>query len=145
MSKEYWSKEYWCVYCQRALLIDEDGIFVHDDVPHDPNAIHSEHQYERSIEAASLSAILEKTEAERDAMRVAYENACKLVAQMHHAATGSVTGPSVGVVEDVAVLKAERDALKAMIYTVMNISNMSDAQLASLRANALEALNGEKP
>lgn len=53
-------------------------------------ALHSEHQYERSIEVASLALILERTEAERDAMRVDYENACELVAQMHNGATAAI-------------------------------------------------------
>lgn len=38
------SKEYWCIYCQRALLVDEDGIVVHDAVPHDPNATYDEEE-----------------------------------------------------------------------------------------------------
>lgn len=25
---------YWCVVCGRFLLADEDGVIVHDDVPH---------------------------------------------------------------------------------------------------------------
>ena len=59
---------------------------------------------------ASLKSEYGNLAAERDAMRVNYRDACTLVAQMHHAATGCVTGPAVGVVEDVAAVKSERDA-----------------------------------
>jgi hypothetical protein len=34
-------REYWCIFCCRALLID-DGLIVHDDVPHDPLATYDE-------------------------------------------------------------------------------------------------------
>lgn len=27
-------KGYWCVVCGRFLLIDEDGLIIHDDTPH---------------------------------------------------------------------------------------------------------------
>lgn len=46
---------------------------------------------------------------ELESAKEAYLNACKLVADMHAAAVGEVTGPRLGVVEDVAALKAERD------------------------------------
>ena len=42
----------------------------------------------------------------RDRARRDYEGACHLVAKMHHAATGAVTGPARGVVEDVAGVRA---------------------------------------
>jgi len=54
------------------------------------------------------AARLRELEAERD-------NACELVAQMHHAATGYMQGPIRGVVEDIADLKTERDQLRAEI------------------------------
>ena len=63
------------------------------------------------------AAIAELTE-ECDALRVDYGNACRLVAQMHLAATGYVTGPAVGVVEDVTTLKARHDALLEALQTI---------------------------
>lgn len=44
-----------------------------------------------------------------------HHNACELVAKMHAAAMGSGSGPARGVVEDVAALKADRDALEARL------------------------------
>lgn len=53
----------------------------------------------------------EAAEAERDEMRRDYEGACKTIAAMHEAATGTSGGPVTrGVVEDVADLRAQRDA-----------------------------------
>lgn len=44
-----------------------------------------------------------------------YTSAAKLVADMHRAAMGCVCGPARGVVEDVADLKADRDAKEAAL------------------------------
>lgn len=55
-----------------------------------------------------MAARLKELEAERD-------HACKLVAQMHHAATGYIQGPIRGVVEDIADLKTEREELRAEV------------------------------
>lgn len=63
--------------------------------------------------AAELRRLAE-VEAERDALKADYERACKLVADMHMAAMGGVVGPVLGVVEDVAALKAELERIKAL-------------------------------
>ena len=42
-------------------------------------------------------------------LRTDYANACKLVADMHLAAMGQIVGPVLGVVEDVAALRNQRD------------------------------------
>jgi DNA-binding FrmR family transcriptional regulator len=55
-------------------------------------------------ECISLRAEVERLREDRD-------NACKLVVQMHHAATGYAQGPMRGVVEDIADLKTARDRL----------------------------------
>jgi len=51
--------------------------------------------------------------AEIERLRSDYENACKTIAQMHFAATGSLDGPRLGVVDDVRALRAELDSLRA--------------------------------
>lgn len=35
---------YHCIFCGHALPIDEDGIIVHDDVPHDETATYDEEE-----------------------------------------------------------------------------------------------------
>lgn len=57
----------------------------------------------------------------------AYLNACKLVAYMHAAAVGEVTGPRLGVVEDVAAIKAERDELLAAMKELLSEIEYSHA------------------
>lgn len=47
--------------------------------------------------------------AEMEALRSSYEGACKLVADMHLAAMGQMVGPVLGVVEDVAALRADAE------------------------------------
>lgn len=56
----------------------------------------------------AVAAEKERDEAreERDRARRDHGGACHLVAKMHHAATGAVTGPARGVVEDVAGVRA---------------------------------------
>jgi hypothetical protein len=66
------------------------------------------------------AARLKELEAERD-------HACKLVAQMHHAATGYIQGPIRGVVEDIA--ETEREELRAEVE-----------RLRALNVELLEAL-----
>lgn len=57
--------------------------------------------------------------AEVEHLRIGYESATMLVAQMHEAAVGKVIGPHHGVVEDVANIRAALvvavDALKDVI------------------------------
>ena len=63
-------------------------------------------------ERALTAQVAELTADLRD-MRDYYMRACKVVSDMHMAATGGVVGPVLGVIEDVAALRAERDSLKA--------------------------------
>lgn len=71
----------------------------------------------------------------------AYLNACKLVADMHAAAVGGATGPRLGVVEDVAALKTERDELLALlIYASSAIkSEYPESQWSEYRVFEMEA------
>jgi hypothetical protein len=50
-----------------------------------------------------------------------YESACKAVAQMHFAATGSTDGPRLGVVEDVAALRNEREVLARWMAEALGV------------------------
>ena len=61
---------------------------------------------------ARVCELCEK-DAEIAALRAEYERACKLVADMHAAAMGAKVGPRLGVVEDVAAVRSENDALRA--------------------------------
>lgn len=55
---------------------------------------------------ARLTRERDEAREERDRARRDHEGACQLVAKMHHAATGAVSGPARGVVEDVADVRA---------------------------------------
>lgn len=63
---------------------------------------------------------VEELTAERDQFKYEWQAACTLVAEMHKAAVGEYRGCASGVVEDVADLKAERDALKAALERCEN-------------------------
>ena len=60
-----------------------------------------------------VRAALDTQAAEIAALKADYLRACQTIAAMHEAATGRTgEAPWLGVVEDVAALKAERDALR---------------------------------
>ena len=60
-----------------------------------------------------VQAALDTQAAEIAALKADYLRACQTIAAMHEAATGRTgEAPWLGVVEDVAALKAERDALR---------------------------------
>jgi len=68
-------------------------------------------------EIEALTKELEYAEEEAERFKEEHQGACHLVAQMHAAAVGEVTGPNRGVVEDVEDLrlraeKAEADNVK---------------------------------
>ena len=92
--------------------------------------------------------------AECEALRADHGNACKLVADMHAAATGRPgEGPRLGVVEDVAAvhaecdrlqaenerLRIERDALRSLDDSLLTEFNKLRAECDALRA-ALSAM-----
>ena len=60
-------------------------------------------------QAEILTDDLDKASAEIERLREDYGRACKLVADMHAAAMGEITGPALGVVEDVAALRADAE------------------------------------
>lgn len=62
-------------------------------------------------------AALAAKDAEIERLRKRCEEAEALVANMHEAAVGEICGPKVGVVEDVANLRIERDRLREEVAT----------------------------
>jgi uncharacterized protein (DUF433 family) len=78
---------------------------------------------------ATERAAREAAEKERDRFRADHEHACTLVARMHAAAVGEVTGPKLGVVEDVAAVRVRAEAAEAA-------ATGKDAELARLRAES---------
>ena len=60
----------------------------------------------------SPNTIIADLTEELSQIRNDYENACRLVARMHFAATGSNDGPKIGVVEDVEAIAAEVESLR---------------------------------
>jgi hypothetical protein len=47
-----------------------------------------------------------------------YERACKTIARMHEAAVGEIRGPDVGVVEDVAEIRARMLAAESLVEEI---------------------------
>lgn len=80
-------------------------------------------------------------DAELVALRADYENACKLVADMHAAAMGGNFGPAIGVVEDIAALRAERDSLDAALLSVLRNLRQWHEEYKEFRAFAAELTN----
>lgn len=72
------------------------------------------------------------------AMKEDYESACKTIADMHEAAMGSVIGPKLGVVEDVADLRKELRGLQHAVFHALDDSEVrDDGQLIQIGDNAL--------
>ena len=63
-------------------------------------------------ELARLREEMKYAKAEAARFKEEHQGACHLVAQMHAAAVGEVTGPNRGVVEDVEDLRLSRDQWK---------------------------------
>jgi hypothetical protein len=76
---------------------------------------------------ARREAAASREEAER--YKAEYEHACKTVAQMHFAATGSLDGPRLGVVEDVAAVatELERERMRLVACGVVAMADTPDS------------------
>jgi hypothetical protein len=61
--------------------------------------------------------------AENARLRASYDSACQTIAKMYAAATGSIGGPQIGVVEDLTAMSAEADRINQLymelLYTVI--------------------------
>lgn len=66
-------------------------------------------------EIKHAQAVVDFWKQRAEAAETNHQQACELVAKMHAAAVGKVTGPNRGVVEDVEDLRAERDQLKQRV------------------------------
>lgn len=76
----------------------------------------SDASYIAACNPSAMSEVLahiDALEAENERLKNDYQRACKLVADMHAAAVGEITGPKVGVVEDVAAVRTENERLRA--------------------------------
>lgn len=65
--------------------------------------------------ATNAMATVDELRAELEGARRDYEGACGTIARMHAAAVGEVTGPALGVVEDVAASVGARDAMESRL------------------------------
>jgi hypothetical protein len=81
------------------------------------------HEQVAAREEARAAAVAEAVamRRDRDTVKAELERACKLIADMHSAAVGEVTGPRLGVVEDVAALRAEVERLRSEL----NLTNVT--------------------
>ena len=78
------------------------------------------------------AAQIAERDAQIEALRDEYERACKLVADMHAAAMGAAVGPSLGVVEDIAALKAAHDQQAAQIEALRADAEQSRRLIKSI-------------
>jgi hypothetical protein len=79
----------------------------------------------------SLYRRTEALRAENERLRDDHGKACKLVSDMHYAATGSITGPKRGVVEDIADLRAVNERL-------LSERDVQEAALSNVRSDFRE-------
>ena len=94
-------------------------------------------------ERESLIRELESAKAEALRFRDQHLHACHLVAQMHAAAVGEVTGPNRGVVEDVEDLRLSRDQWKKEWELSERNKMDREAELAVYRKNCTGCHPGE--
>jgi hypothetical protein len=111
-----------------------EALFLADVIENDP-------QSKAHHDAAA--ACLRRLHAEVEAMRADYGNACKLVVDIHAAATGRPgEGPRLGVVEDVAAVRAECDALRAQVADFHAMWEVNSKGFAKVEAER-DALRSE--
>lgn len=139
-----------------SLTCEEADMSLYQDRDH---AAQGEH-YLRHVEAMTSEGLHAKSAiagelAARDIeiadRRADYERACALVADMHAAAMGGVVGPARGIVEDVADLRAERDALHKALAGALEAMELHGQQYPHMQKGytldaidaALAALKGE--
>ena len=77
--------------------------------------------YGNAITIKCYQSQVDELTADLSDMRDDYMRACKAVSDMHMAAMGGVVGPVLGVIEDVAALRAERDSLKSELQAMQDL------------------------
>lgn len=102
-------KAYWKCLCDQGTATDfKKGCPIHDPALKVANY----------TDYAALQQRVKELEADYSELKKSYIGACETVAKMHEAALGKVTGPSVGVVEDVAALRAENERMTEEIVSL---------------------------
>ncbi len=81
--------------------------------------------------------------AEDPQLRADYDKACETIASMHAAAVGEVTGPKLGVVEDVEAVRAELHELHEQNAALKDANVRLSAQVTDLEARVEALLAGE--
>ena len=110
----------------------------------------SKEEYELArlaTKCAGLQGKIDDQSAEIARINGEYQEACRLVAQMHLSAVGGVVGPKLGVVEDVVALKESHDKYKSLCDQMAYAMEMHGAPFLhhELRYNeALEAWRAMK-
>lgn len=84
-------------------------------------------------QVAVPDALCQLAADEIERLREKYESACRLAADMHEAATGARAGPRVGVVEDVAALRADMERLQTDKTGLAFARNQALSEIQSLR------------
>lgn len=112
----------------RAALTGDDYASLPSDLPtvRMAHTIRADHDKFRN-QVRDTCHRAEQTEKELAEAKREYQDACKLVAQMHHAAIGSIQGPIRGVVEDVAdVVETHRMQIAAISTACLMNSRNSE-------------------
>ena len=76
--------------------------------------LEAELEAERSLADRLTNALLNKLECELAEARELYETACETAAKMHAAAVGEIKGPHIDPVQDIAVLRREREEARVI-------------------------------
>ena len=69
--------------------------------------------------------------AENERLRDDHSHACGLIADMHHAATGTRDGPRIGVVEDVAAVAADLECERMRLVACSVVANADTPESAA--------------
>lgn len=105
-----------------------------------------EHRIEKKLMSEEITKLREQLAAqasEIESLRISYDAACMLVAQMHEAAMGEVIGPYHGVVEDVRTKVAAQAAVIEKFKRAIGDWDRAEtpSELQSAESGLLKALS----